>query len=329
MDNMMTYEEFTEKIRKSLECYFDDGSSVRLCNVKKNNGIEKCGVSLFSNKCNLSPTVYLEEYYSRYEQGEVPAQIIHEIITIFEDNRNKGNFDIGFFTEFDSVSDRIMCKLINAEMNEELLSMVPHIRYMDLAVVFFYLFPDDDAKKTFGRPDIDSRASILIYQSHLDLWGKNLEDLKKAAYENTQKLSNPDMIKMDDLMLSLLERRGSYSDCENLLDREDTKLPREMVCYDQVMPQMFILTNRQRQYGATVMLYEGILKKVADKIGSGYYVIPSSVHEVILVPDSPETSVGFLKNMVREVNRTELARTEVLSDSVYYYNPLVDELSVC
>ena len=66
MDNMMTYEEFTEKIRKSLECYFDDGSSVRLCNVKKNNGIEKCGVSLFSNKCNLSPTVYLEEYYSRY-----------------------------------------------------------------------------------------------------------------------------------------------------------------------------------------------------------------------------------------------------------------------
>ena len=106
-------------------------------------------------------------------------------------------------------------------------------------------------------------------------------------------------------------------------------MPREMVYLGQVMPQMYILTNKQRHYGATVMLYDGILKKVSEKIGSGYYVIPSSIHEVIVVPDGPETSVGFLKYLVKEVNRTELARTEVLSDSVYYYNPFIDELSVC
>ncbi len=329
MDNIMSYEEFAEKIKKSLECYFDDGSCVRLCSVKKNNGIERCGVSMFSNNCNLSPTVYLEEYYTRYEQGEVPAQLIHEIITIFEENRNKGNFDIGFFTEFDGVRDRIMCKLINAKMNEDLLEMVPHIRYMDLAIVFFYLFPDEDSEERFGRPELDSRASILIYRSHLEVWGKTVDDLKNAAYENNRRMLDPGMLKMDDVMRRLMERDSTYRDCVNILEYENITLPREMVYFGQVMPQMYILTNKQRHYGATVMLYDGILKKVSEKIGSGYYVIPSSIHEVIVVPDGPETSVGFLKYLVKEVNRTELARTEVLSDSVYYYNPFIDELSVC
>ena len=84
----MNYDEFKAKVKESLEEYFGDTAEVRVKSVMKNNGVTRYGVTIFCNKCNLSPTIYLEEFFARVQNGEVYAQIIHEIITIFEEHKD-------------------------------------------------------------------------------------------------------------------------------------------------------------------------------------------------------------------------------------------------
>ena len=82
---------------------------------------------------------------------------------------------------------------------------------------------------------------------------------------------------------------------------------------------MMILTNSRKTYGACSILYPGMLEQLAERIGGDYYMIPSSVHEFLLVPAEREQDREELKKMIAEVNRTELPPEEVLSDHLYLY----------
>lgn len=82
---------------------------------------------------------------------------------------------------------------------------------------------------------------------------------------------------------------------------------------------MYLLTNQTKLYGATCLLYKDILKEFTDKLDANLFIIPSSVHEVILVPVSDALSNEYLTDLIREVNATELSLDEALSDHVYLY----------
>ena len=328
----MNYDEFKSKVKESLEEYFGDTAEVRVKSVMKNNGVTRYGVTIFCNRCNLSPTIYLEEFYNRVQNGEVYAQIIHEIITIFEEHKVTGNFDISFFTDFDNVKDRIMYKLVNAELNSELLKSVPHIRYMDFAIVFFYLFSKDLSEEVFRKKDTSGTASILIYNSHMAFWKKSIDDLKRCAEINTARNLGVALLRMEDVLLECMaKRRMEDYEAVNLFEENEPEpvnlLDGNFAQFD--FPPMYVLTNDRREFGASAILYDGILKRAGEIINSGFYIIPSSIHELILVPEVQGVNSGDLKNMVKQVNDNELPPAEVLSDSVYYYNPLVGELSVC
>lgn len=77
--------------------------------------------------------------------------------------------------------------------------------------------------------------------------------------------------------------------------------------------------DSRKTYGACSILYPGMLEQLAERIGGDYYMIPSSVHEFLLVPREREQDREELKKMIAEVNRTELPPEEVLSDHLYLY----------
>ena len=84
----------------------------------------------------------------------------------------------------------------------------------------------------------------------------------------------------------------------------------------------YILTNSMKLYGPGCIQYQGMLEQDAERIGSGFYVLPGSVHEVIIVPSDKcrlETA-RELKNIVKSINGTQLPEYDMISDSVYYYN---------
>ena len=95
------------------------------------------------------------------------------------------------------------------------------------------------------------------------------------------------------------------------------------------IPEMYIVTNSKKMNGATAIVYKDVLRNFANKLGRNYYILPSSINELILLPDDGYLEPYELKNIVCGVNASEIDADEFLSDSVYYYDREQDVLSVC
>ena len=174
----------------------------------------------------------------------------------------------------------------------EQLEKVPYIPILDLAICFYYAF--DEAGVDNGM--------IPIYRSHLDNWKVTDRDLLEIAVKNTPRLFPGETIPMEDVLGDALQ-----------------ELPEEVRREFLRKVSMMILTNSRKTYGACSILYPGMLEQLAERIGGDYYMIPSSVHEFLLVPREREQDREELKKMIAEVNRTELPPEEVLSDHLYLY----------
>lgn len=90
---------------------------------------------------------------------------------------------------------------------------------------------------------------------------------------------------------------------------------------------MYVLTTESGNLGASALFYPDVQDKAADLMGSGYYVLPSSVHECILVPDTAGHNEKDLCAMVREANRSVVEPKDVLSDNVYHFDKDSRQLS--
>ena len=300
----MNNKEFAMKVQADIAGRLGQDHKVCIKEVVKNNGVAMQGLLIHTKDQNITPTIYLEAFYDRYNEGEPWNQIMDKILAVYKKGLPKETVDMDFFNEFDKVKGRIAYKLINAERNKELLSKIPHIRFLDLAICFYYAF----AHKTLGN------GSILVYNGQVETWKTNTVELLKLAQKNTRKLFGIELVPMEELLTKLLQD-------------EETGMPEE-TSYDLSRDVwMQILTNRGRMFGAAGILYPGVLQKIADEAQANLYILPSSVHEVILIADTGEEDVQLLKKMVREVNATQVLPEEVLSDSVYYFDREKREVS--
>ena len=91
---------------------------------------------------------------------------------------------------------------------------------------------------------------------------------------------------------------------------------------------MYVLSNRERLYGASAMLYSHRLEALADNMDRNLFILPSSVHEVIILPDEGEGDPAYLVNTIKEVNETQVEPDEVLSDKLYYFDRLTQHITV-
>ena len=239
---------------------------------------------------NISPTIYLNPYYHRYLNGVPMEDIYMDILNTYYNNLPQKDFDISLFRDFEKASQRIVFKLVNKEKNEELLKDVPYINFQDLALIFVCMVTDF----------MHDYATILIHNHHLALWDVSLENLYLIALSNTPKL--------------LPYRFDSF---ENML---------EQTCYNNSSSfndlDMFILTNKLKIHGCTCIAYPRLLKRIADFLEDNLIIIPSSIHEVLIIPENaakPDYSMEDFQSMITDINETELTDDEVLSDHAYLY----------
>jgi hypothetical protein len=269
-----------------------DIKDIDIRSIVKTNDTRLTGLVISENGRNISPTIYLDEYYPKWRAGLLTIQdVAKKVIKEYKENRMNTDFNTDSFTNFENAKERIVFRILNHDLNKELLSDVPHIPYMDLDIVFCYLVPTND---------FDSTASILIHYSHIKSWGVTTEDLYAIAMENTPKLLPPSFDTLDAVITRLMGF-NPYDNCED-------KVP------------MYVLTNERTTNGAGVILYDGLLEKIANQFDSDFYILPSSIHEVLIVPSSVPISKSTLDKMVTDVNTTEVAANEILSDHAYYYS---------
>ena len=304
-EKKMDMEQFAKSIKERLE-RLGRFEEVRLHNVPKNNGITYCGLLLRNGGDKVIPTIYLEPFFEDYKDGEDMDEIVRQILEIYE-NALCGSVDISFFREFATVKDRLRTKLINREANAELLEKVPYREFLDLAVVYYADCQD---------PQIG--GAIQIYNSNMEKWGVTEKDLWEAASAITSERLPEKIAYMEDIMAEMFAGLGSGDSerCNCGMEKGSGFVP------------LLVITNTQRRNGAVAILYEGILKRAADKIGSDLFILPSSVHEVIAVSVNGARGADTLKKSVMMVNRNELPPEEVLSDNVYIYRREQDSLEI-
>lgn len=330
---IMTLERFIEKIKDALETYYGEKYCIKTLEVKKNNGVHLHGLSIFlqDGTNRITPTIYLDEFYDRYMGGVTLSETLREIIRIYEAHTVGDDLSMEFFLDYEKVRDRIVYKLINYQMNEELLKEIPHIVFLDLAVVFYYYMENE----AFGA------ASILIYDAHIEKWGVSRKQLIADAKYNTPRVLGYRLTDMEEMMRELLrydlknrlfqkkKSRGQKEDREEFPVDEMTDKMMECLLEGQEDHLMYVLTNRNSQNGAACILYPDVLKEFAGRVESDLYILPSSVHEVILIKDNDMHDPDALRNMVKEVNRTQVEPEEVLSDQVYHYSRKSDRVELC
>lgn len=211
------------------------------------------------------------------------------------------------FLNYEDVEKRVVYKLVNTGRNRELLEDVPHIEFLDLSIVFQIVLT--------GEPE--GTASLLIHSAHIKLWGVTVDNLFKAAAKNTPKIMGCELKSMDDVICEILQGESAES-----FDRDAAKA--ELA--DSV--PLYVLSNRYKVEGAACVLYPMLLQEICVKLNSSFYIIPSSIHEVLIMPTDGYDTGEELRAMIKDVNDTQVDPDEILSYSLYYYDGDENRLSV-
>ncbi|EET62324.1 hypothetical protein BRYFOR_05357 [Marvinbryantia formatexigens DSM 14469] len=278
-----------------------EGVQVQLHQILKNNSVVLDALSVSEEGSAIAPTIYLNDFYRKYQEGTSVPEIVDQMAALYRKSRVTEPFDTTFYADFAKVKPRLACRLINREKNRELLKLVPYRVFLDLAVVVYYYFEDDRL----------GTGTILVHGSHCRNWGITEEELFACARENTLHIQPEEFLSMR----SVLEKFQGIREVKTE-DGAETSLP------------MYVLTNKSNYFGAASLLFDSVLQDIAAKLEGDFWVLPSSIHECIIVPSEFTMSKEELQEMVREINRSEVAQEDFLSDEIYLYRREVHKLSM-
>ena len=296
----MNFDEFKLYVSEAVTSALGDDYEYTHTQVIKNNGIRLTGLSVHRTGNTISPTFYLEGFYESYKKGESLKSIIDTLAEGYSRYEIEEAPDLDFITDYEEVSKRIMIKLVNYEKNKDFLCEAPYVKIMDLAAVFYV----EIKHKMMGE------GAIMIRNSCFEKWGADIDTVYKDAFNNTRNILGCEISNITEVLKNIiLSKGGDDSEVDELLSRLST--PEDI--------PMYILSNKTGHFGASCMLYEDMLKSFADKMENDLYILPSSIHELIIIPDSGKEEPDNLRMMVKQVNSEQLEPGEVLSDNVYYF----------
>ncbi len=292
----MEFNAFAKLVKERIPEYLlqYDIEDVRLESVMKNNGVVCTGLVIRVRGENISPNIYLEYFYMMHKRGQDIDEILKAIQLEYEKARGQIYVKRYQVMDKDVVRENLFLKLINHEKNKEMLEGCPYIPFHDLAITFRYLVKHDE----------EGIASAILRDKEMELWNLTTDGAFRLAQENTMRLFPMKLAKMNDMLPPGLTE---ISQC----------------------PDMYVLTNRQQINGATCILYRNVLEQFGEQVECGFYILPSSIHEVLFLPDCCDIDADYLKKSVREINACAVADMDYLSDNVYYYDRKDKAVHVC
>lgn len=299
---MLNYVEFKELVVNTLSeamCNIDASyADYELSEivVMKNNGV-RLDTIIFrkkGEKVSVTPNLYVQELYSGYSNSSGDAKKYIQEVAEYLDARIKEAADIFPDQGEEAISDpKIIMTLVNRDKNAVLLQNVPHLDFLDLAVVFRLLVGSDN----------DGIQTTLITYAVAHRLEMSTEELYAAAKSSTPELCPFKETTLQKIICSLCG-----------IEEEDLPdLPN-----DPTMPYVF--TNENGVYGASVILYDHVLEYAAEKMDSDLILLPSSIHEWLTI--SANTTMGYdeISEMVHSVNADVVEPEELLSDNIYIYS---------
>lgn len=278
----MTYAYFLMRLEQLLTDDLDTGEKVRRVQILKNNSVKLDGFSYYLEGHREQPTVYVNHFFREDMQEKDLLAVAEKILKIQRSSILHPQKDLSQVLVYENIKKNIYYRLISKNTNEELLNQIPWIPWLDLAIVFYLRVPEH----------ILEHATALIYTSHVKHWGISIKELYRVAAENMAELP----VQLEP-METFLEGYG----------------------FEPLSSGMHVLSIGKKEFGAAAILNPQILRKCYRRLGEDYYVLPSSIHEVILLPKSLAGSPERLDDLVKEVNEKCVRPEEILSGHAYFY----------
>ena len=284
----MNREAMKQQILEALSKKLGDGYHGTLEKVQKTN-IDLDGLTILKDGETITPTIYLEPFYKALENGVSVDDVTDRILYIYFNARTyKDQFDITSLHDFDYVRSRLFVQLINRHLNKNLLQNVPHTMFLDdLAIIV----------RCAVETSEDCDASFMVHNSHLNIWQTDSKTVLSLAIRNTLAMQNVVLMPLGQLIRETFPAYPAEhsSDCG-----------------------LWFMSNQKRTYGAAAVLHDDVLEDFAEKHGS-FYVIFSSVHEVLIKSSPDNSDIDILTKHNQDVNASALEEDEILGTKAYFY----------
>lgn len=320
---MKSYSEFMEYIKENVTDYLPERfeeAEISIQQVVKNNDVVLDGLSIRNPDSNLSPNIYLNPLYEQYQKGRNLDELVSGIADTYIENmepieNRTFQVQIEDIKNYEVVKEEIFPRLVNLEKNTTRLQNVPYMQREDLAITYHV--------KVSGNRD--SIGSLMITNELMEVYGVTKEKLHTQAMENMERLSPPVFLPLGEMIVDVMTE--DFGRNEGVSQEEAKEYVKDMIPTGG--PNVYCLTNQYKMNGAVGIMSESIQQMVADRVGGDYYILPSSVHEVLIVPQSAGMDPEELTDMVNTVNEGCVMQDEILSDHVYQYDAKEHKLSLC
>lgn len=294
----MYMEEFEKTVKWRIKDYLPEqykDAEVTVSPVMKNNDITLHGMAIRRPGETASPTIHLNGYYKDYISGKPLEDIFKEMADSFMKHQEQAKTLPSI--DFEAMKDKIFFTLSGVKTNQAILANSPHRVINDMAITYRVLAYDNGFEK----------GSISITNSVMERMGMTEPELFTRAMEQTPQIMPSNFFSMEELFKDI-----------------------PWIQADEIIEDMplYVVTNDDKWYGAGAIFYPGVKEDIFKYLREEYYVLPSFVHESIILPKSYESDIKYLKDMVHSVNMTEVEPQEVLTDSVYEYDARANTITI-
>ena len=295
----MDYENFKEIFVDDLrDKLYESGADVRVevHNVNKLNESYEA-VTVTPEDSNVGVNIGIDKFYEALDNGKSYDEVLDKAVDVVNNGlRQRPEFDIDSLSDYSQMKEKLAMEVVSTETNKEMLETVPHKDIEDMAVVYRFVLSSDDT----------GRASILVTNQLLDSMGVSPEQLHADAMENAPQIKPVEIKGMSEVMAEMMGVEQA-----------------EMLGIIPVGPegeQIYVATVPDKVHGAGVLAYQDFMDKAAERAGGDFFILPSSIHEILIVPDNGKMGLKELEAMVKEVNETQVSPADKLTDSVYHYD---------
>ena len=268
--------------------------------IKKTNTV-KDGLRFTGNNLSISPVIYVDNLYELYSKDKDIDKVLKNIAEIFINHvNNKEIKNIVGKIDKDMIKKNVFIQLINTDKNRDTLKDIPSRKFLDLSMIY-------KLKLEISGSGI---TTLTINKHFMKHYGFDENDLYNIAIRNTKRL-------FPFYCRTITETLGDLTD----VDMDD-------LGFNPAYDDMLVLSNRQCNLGAHVMLYQDELLSLANKLNSDLYIIPSSIHEILVKPTSSGITPDMLKFTISSVNDECVSPNEFLSNNLYLFSKDTGEITI-
>ena len=301
---MLNFKEFQEYIKSNVKDYLPESykdADIQFRDVVKNNDVHLTGVMIKRENETVTPNIYINELYEKYSSGMNLDEIVGDIadLRIEHDPPEEAQSISSIFTNYEMVKQRLEIHLCDMELNRDKLKNQVYTEQGDFAATYHIKIGGDEML----------RGSVAVTPNLLKSWGitkeQLCEDSLQAKYSKEAVFTYIEEI-VAEKMFGLK--------ATNLLDKQND------IIDSSEGVSLYCLTNEKNKYGASMILREDVMGKVSKLMGGDFYILPSSIHETLIVPTTTQMTLEDMSIMVQDVNKEAVEPEDKLSDKVQFYD---------